>query len=213
MSQALTESIELTPILYVSDFQKSVDYYTNKLGFTKLWDWGTPPTFGCVSRGGITIFFCHKGQGQPGMWISLFVCNADEFYAELKERGADIVREIQDEPWGMREFHVRDPDGHTFRFGHGRQEKDLKVKRVDLNLRLEERLAKVVEDLAKASGQTVGEFLEGTLLHTFEAVPGQEGQAVASPYGKGTFAVIKRLKEKHGLDYDTHANARFTEKS
>jgi catechol 2,3-dioxygenase-like lactoylglutathione lyase family enzyme len=211
MSHQHSESIELTPILCVSDFQKSVDYYVDKLGFKKLWDWGTPPSFGCVERGGICLFLCLNGQGQPGMWISLFVQNVDEIHGELKKRGADVVSEPKDEPWGMREFHVKDPDGHTFRIGHGISAKDLKVKRVAVDARIEERLAKVVNDLAKEHGQTVGEFLEGTLLHAFEPVAGQEGQAVCSPYSKRTFADIARLKKKHGLDYDTHANYRFTE--
>ena len=35
-----------------------MDYYINKLGFTKKWDWGDPPTFGCVARDKVSIFLC-----------------------------------------------------------------------------------------------------------------------------------------------------------
>ena len=39
------------PVLNVRKFAASMDYYVNKLGFRKKWDWGDPPTFGCVTRG------------------------------------------------------------------------------------------------------------------------------------------------------------------
>ena len=70
MSDTKKISVEsLTPILYVHDFQKSVDYYTKKLLFNLQWDWGSPPSFGCVRLDQIEIFFSLKGQGNPGTWI------------------------------------------------------------------------------------------------------------------------------------------------
>jgi len=111
----------VVPILNVSDFEASVKYYLGKLGFRKAWEWGSPPTFGCVTRDKIEIFFCLRGQGQPGTWHSIFVNDVDALYEELKQRGAKIVMPIRDEPWGVREFHVEDPDGHTYRFGRGQE--------------------------------------------------------------------------------------------
>lgn len=200
----------LTPILYVADFSASVAYFTDKLGFTKAWDWGDPPAFGCVVRDGIELFLCLNGQGQPGTWLSIFVSGVDALHDELRARGAKIVKPPSDEPWGMREFHVEDLNGHTFRFGQSKPVKDLKITRTAVEARLEGRLASVLADLAKETNRSVGEVLEETLLHSFERVPGQEG-AVASPHDEKTFALIESLKNKHGLDYDTHANYRFTE--
>jgi predicted enzyme related to lactoylglutathione lyase len=112
----------LVPILSVADFSASMAYYLNQLGFEKGWDWGSPPTFGCVRRNDVDIFLAQQGQGQPGMWASLFVSDVDALYRELSERGAKIVREPVDEPWGTREFHVQDLDGHTFRCGQSGSE-------------------------------------------------------------------------------------------
>jgi catechol 2,3-dioxygenase-like lactoylglutathione lyase family enzyme len=53
------------PILNVKNFAASMDYYVGKLGFRKKWDWGNPPTFGCVTRGKVEIFFCEGAQGRP----------------------------------------------------------------------------------------------------------------------------------------------------
>src|SRR5512138_948456 len=66
-----TES--LTPILYVRDFKEAMDYYTGKLLFKRLWDWGVPPTFGAVRLGQVEMFFCEGAQGHPGTWNMIFI--------------------------------------------------------------------------------------------------------------------------------------------
>jgi catechol 2,3-dioxygenase-like lactoylglutathione lyase family enzyme len=99
----------VVPILNVRNFAASMDYYVNKLGFTKKWDWGDPPGFGCVARGKIEIFLCEGGQGQPGVWMSIFV--------ENKKSGAIIRQPPTNMPWGVREMNIQDPDGHRFRMG------------------------------------------------------------------------------------------------
>src|SRR6187549_2840082 len=53
----------LTPILYVRDFAEAMNYYTQKLLFERLWEWGDPPGFGAVRLGKVEIFFCFGGQG------------------------------------------------------------------------------------------------------------------------------------------------------
>src|SRR5262245_40926266 len=62
----------LTPILRVRDFHEAVKYYTKKLLFDLRWQWGKPPSVGCVSLGQAEIFFCLKGHGRPVTWLSLF---------------------------------------------------------------------------------------------------------------------------------------------
>ena len=52
MSNAPKISAEcLTPILYVRDFTEAMNYYTEKLLFDRLWEWGNPPSFGAVRLG------------------------------------------------------------------------------------------------------------------------------------------------------------------
>jgi catechol 2,3-dioxygenase-like lactoylglutathione lyase family enzyme len=107
----------VTPTLNVSSFAASIDYYVGRLGFTKKWDWGEPPTFGCVGRDNVSVFLCQGRQGQPGTWLMVFVENVDDLHAEYKERDAKIVGPPTNMPWGSREMHVEDPDGHRIRFG------------------------------------------------------------------------------------------------
>src|SRR5262245_29267675 len=89
------------PILYVEDFAASMDYWVEKLGFSKKWDWGTPPSFGCVARGKVEIFFCEGGQGQPGTWMSIFVEDVDRLHEEYRRRGALICVPPTNMPWGV----------------------------------------------------------------------------------------------------------------
>ena len=105
------------PILNVKDIRASMDYYVQKLGFEKKWDWGDPPDFGCVGRGKIEIFLCQGGQGQPGTWMSIFIDDVDALYEEYKKSGATIVNPPTNYPWQMREMLVEDLDGHRFRLG------------------------------------------------------------------------------------------------
>ena len=41
----------------------------------------------------------------------------DAFHAEVVGRGAELIKPLRDEPWGMREFGVRTADGHRMMFG------------------------------------------------------------------------------------------------
>jgi len=200
----------LTPILYVRDFAEAMKYYTETLLFEKLWDWGEPPTFGAARLDRVEIFFCLRGQGNPGTWLSIFVDDVDDYYDRIKRLGADVTFGPEDEPWGVREIHVRDPNQHVIRFGHGipMREPKMAIERVSFEARMEKRLAALAHDLAQHKNMTVGEMLEETLLHTFEELP---TGGVASPHTQKTLAHIRELKQKYGIDYDCHASYRFVE--
>ena len=105
------------PILNVKDVSASIAYYVEKLGFLKEWDWGTPPTFGCVYRDQVRIFLCRAAQGGPGTWISIFVQDVDALHQDYRHRGAIIREKPTNFPWGVREMNVEDLDGHRLRMG------------------------------------------------------------------------------------------------
>lgn len=106
----------VTPILSVRNVEASLGYYVDKLGFTKQWVWGDPVEFASVKRGEVTLFLTTApGQGQPGMWLQLWVDDVDAMYVEYQKRGAIIKQAPHNFPWGCREMNVADPDGHRFR--------------------------------------------------------------------------------------------------
>lgn len=113
----MNEFEAVIPILRVKNFGEAMEYYVTKLGFQKRWDWGTPPTFGCVTRGNVNIFLCEGAQGQPGMWMSIFLEDVDALHEEYKKSGAIIRLAPANMPWRTREMNVVDLDGHHLRMG------------------------------------------------------------------------------------------------
>lgn len=128
----------LTPILNVSNIVESFGWF-EKLGWAKGWDWGSPPTFGGVCSGECEIFLCQDGQGgrgkspfnttkgfvesaDKGVWMSIWVDDADAIYKTCLEHGLEVTMPPADEPWNTREMHVRHPDGHVFRISQPREE-------------------------------------------------------------------------------------------
>ena len=123
----------VTPILNVSDFLQSVAWF-EKLGWTKGFQWGMPPRFGAVRSGNCEIFLCLNGQGgrgkgslpitrdndeNKGVWMSVWVDDVDEIHRHCLDQGIEITMPPTDEPWGVREMHIRHPDGHVFRISKG----------------------------------------------------------------------------------------------
>jgi hypothetical protein len=86
-----------------------------------------------------------------------------------------------------------------------------KVERVQLGVRMEVRLVKVLKGLAEFNDETLGELLEKIVLHSFEPVTGDEGESSASPHSKAQLKAIEDLKKVYGLDYETHNARGFAE--
>jgi hypothetical protein len=84
-----------------------------------------------------------------------------------------------------------------------------KIERVQLGVRMESRLVKVLKGLAEFNDETLGELLEKIVLHSFEPVPGDEGESCASPHSKAALKAIEDLKRVYGLDYEVHAARDF----
>ena len=87
------------------------------------------------------------------------------------------------------------------------------IERVQLGLRVDEGLVKVLKGLAEFEGVTLGQLIEKIVLHSFEPMPGEEGEWAASPHGKRALAAIAQLRAVYGLDYDVHASQRFDERA
>jgi hypothetical protein len=86
-----------------------------------------------------------------------------------------------------------------------------RVERVQLGVRMEVRLVKVLKGLAEFNDETLGELLEKIVLHSFEPVPGDEGESSASPHSKAQLKAIDDLKKVYGLSYETHNARDFAE--
>src|SRR2546421_6769288 len=77
------------------------------------------------------------------------------------------------------------------------------VERVQTGVRLEKRLLKVLKGLAEYHDMTLGDLLEGIVLHAFDG---------RHPFSEKTRRRINDLKRIYGLDLDSTASHRLMEK-
>jgi hypothetical protein len=81
-------------------------------------------------------------------------------------------------------------------------EDKLLVERVQTGVRIEKRLLKVLKAFAEYHDLTLGDLLEGIVLHAFD------GKA---PFSKESLERIKQLKKFYGLELDSSASHRLKE--
>jgi hypothetical protein len=81
---------------------------------------------------------------------------------------------------------------------------ELVVERVQTGVRLEKRLLKVLKGLAEYHDMTLGDLLEGIVLHAFAGQP---------PFSEETMRHVADLKRIYGLDLDASASHRLVEKN
>jgi catechol 2,3-dioxygenase-like lactoylglutathione lyase family enzyme len=110
----------------VPDVSAAGAYYRDVLGFTCEYEAGSPPEFGVYSRSGSPLMFrrvpesttISPNEQQNGTWdVFFWVDDVDALYAELTLTGATIVYAPVVQPYGMKEFAVRDPNGYVLGFG------------------------------------------------------------------------------------------------
>jgi catechol 2,3-dioxygenase-like lactoylglutathione lyase family enzyme len=114
--------------LCVSDFEQSITWCENVLGFRVVAR--EADEYAELSRGETTLQLAPDrapywaserprllppGQRGSGVEIVLLVENVDAVYRQAQKAQADIVRELSDYPWHMRQFWVRHPDGYLIR--------------------------------------------------------------------------------------------------
>ena len=201
---------QLHPSLHVANVAAAAEFYVQKLGFERSFIFGDPPQMAGLNLDRVQMFL-ERGTPFPQHSSVYFVIgDADELYEFQRANGVQVTEPPADRDYGIRDYTVRDLDGHGLTFGHRlpEQEPSLPIERVDVPVRLEKRLAAALADLAKRKHMTITSCLEETLLHTFEPL----GDGVASPHTKGDMRYIQELKKKHGIDYDSHASYRFVER-
>jgi uncharacterized glyoxalase superfamily protein PhnB/GNAT superfamily N-acetyltransferase len=108
------------PIFAVRDVKETIAFYRDTLGFGNEWMWGDPVSFGGISYGDVSVMFRqqphivdHIAGHEHFYWSD----DIDASYAQHTERGAAVVSPIENKPWRVREYTVRDPNGYHLRFG------------------------------------------------------------------------------------------------
>ncbi len=77
------------------------------------------------------------------------------------------------------------------------------VERVQTGMRMEKRMVKVLKALAECHDLSLGDLVEGIVLHAFENKP---------PFGPESLALIAKLKDVYGLECRADAAHNFRER-
>ncbi|WP_297697293.1 VOC family protein [Phenylobacterium sp.] len=124
-SQPILLNIE--PTVFVTDFQRSLAFYVDQLGFKIGFTYGEPPFYGQVVRDAalLDLRLVHqpvvdRSRDPDLLSASIWVSHAKQLFVELQARGASFHQALRREPWhgqGQGGFIVRDPDGNLISFG------------------------------------------------------------------------------------------------
>src|SRR6195256_5022930 len=116
------------PQLFVADIKSSCDFFTGKLGFAIAFTYGEPAFYAQVRRDGARLNL--KCVDRPVidpelrdreqlLSAALIVETAEEIKAlflEFEAAGVAFFQTLRREPWGAKNFIIKDPDGNLLLF-------------------------------------------------------------------------------------------------
>lgn len=115
------------PGFTVNDIEKSIAWYRDVLGFVVKERWEHEGKLAGVEllAGGVRFMLgqddWEKGRGRvKGEGFRIYcttVQDVDRVAAQIKARGGTLTQEPRDQPWGIRDFAVADPDGFKITIG------------------------------------------------------------------------------------------------
>jgi catechol 2,3-dioxygenase-like lactoylglutathione lyase family enzyme len=104
----------VVPDLTSRSLEEAKGFYSDVLGLQPVMDHGWIVTLADPGRPGSQVSLMTHDETAPVIPDASFqVDDVDACHAAAVRRGAEIVHPLTDEPWGVRRFFVRDPDGHV----------------------------------------------------------------------------------------------------
>lgn len=113
----------IAPQFLVDDLDRAVAYYRDRLGFHV--DFVYESFYASVSRDGFAIHLKHatKVDGERAhrranehLDAHVGVTGVRDLFDELRSRGAELIRPLEDRPWSCTDFYVEDADGYILCF-------------------------------------------------------------------------------------------------
>jgi catechol 2,3-dioxygenase-like lactoylglutathione lyase family enzyme len=116
------------PQLFVADIKASCDFFIGKLGFVLVFTYGAPPFYGQIKRDAarINLRCVERPVIDPALRdreellaAALTVATAEEIKAlflEFQAAGVAFFQTLKPQPWGVKNFIVKDTDGNLLLF-------------------------------------------------------------------------------------------------
>ena len=117
----------LSPLLAARNMKETIEFYKNSLGFKMgmaFPDANNPEYVDLAKDGMVLMFIPAENHGisseeKLGIGVYLYLQidgDIDEYYEELKKKEVRIAVDIKDEPFGVRDFTIEDPNGYKLTF-------------------------------------------------------------------------------------------------
>ncbi|MBV8207803.1 MAG: VOC family protein [Acidobacteria bacterium] len=116
------------PQLFVADIKSSCEFFCEKLGFSLVFNYGSPPFYAQVARDAARLNLRRVTEPliarevrdrEELLSASMTVATASEIkllFLEFQSAGVAFRRKLKKQPWGARNFVVKDPDGNLLLF-------------------------------------------------------------------------------------------------
>jgi uncharacterized glyoxalase superfamily protein PhnB len=116
------------PQLFVSDIKRACEFFQKKLGFSIVFSYGDPPYYAQLRRDAARLNLrCVEGAVIESMVrhreellsVSMTVATADEIkllFLEFQSARVTFHQTLKKQPWGAKNFIVKDPDGNLLLF-------------------------------------------------------------------------------------------------
>ena len=122
---AVDEEVPTAPELFVPDVDATVRFWVDRLGAdcVRL----EPGSFAVVRFESSILFVAHESHyvvmggtlgGRRGIALDvrIVVADVDDVHRRVRDAGVEIVHDIADRDYGLRDFIIRDPNGFRVRF-------------------------------------------------------------------------------------------------
>jgi uncharacterized glyoxalase superfamily protein PhnB len=116
------------PQLFVTHIRTSCKFFVEKLGFSIVFSYGDPPYYAQVGRDGVrlnlrcveaTVVGSTVRDQEELLSASITVATADEIkllFLEFQSAGVSFHQTLKKQPWGAKNFVVKDPDRNLLLF-------------------------------------------------------------------------------------------------
>ena len=117
----------ISPTLAVRNVKQTIQFYRDSLGFKTgmAFPDADNPEYADLSKDGMVIMFVPAkdigigAKEKLGIGVNLYMQidgDIDEYYSEVRNKGVNVVVDIKDEPFGIRDFTVEDINGYKLTF-------------------------------------------------------------------------------------------------
>jgi len=120
--------VAVEPQIFVTDLTRSCEFFIEKLGFSLVFSYGDPPYYAQVRRDAARlnlkwvegpIIESTLRDHEERLSASMTVATEEEIkllFLEFQSAGVALHQRLKKQPWGAKNFVIKDPDGNLLLF-------------------------------------------------------------------------------------------------